>query len=243
MLVWTNWRPRLIHSLWTDRENIVYSHEMMDISSHIWTTAYVHSEIKLSSLLFLFFYAMCLSFVIWTLFSYSCVPQKNLWPWSDLFWARSSGEPGRGHGLPQVLLWALWVMFNYAYSCFALHKYSYKLHTLTICISVFRYHPCVWLFQCWVRTTSLCTPLSSILMFISSGRMLPVLRISGWRSTSTARAAHVAASRRRHVCGIAVMASGLTSTSTAQGLQPPPYSEPHRTGKNTPIARLRFSVI
>ncbi len=117
-----------------------------------------------------------------------------------------------------------------------------NIHISYILRSVFRCNPCVWLFQCWVRTTSLCTPLSSILMFISSGRMLPVLRISVWRSTSTARATHVAASRRKHVCGIAVMASGLTSTSTAQGLQPPPYSEPHRTGKNTPFARLHFSV-
>ncbi|KAL1264664.1 hypothetical protein QQF64_005019 [Cirrhinus molitorella] len=39
----------------------------------------------------------------------------------------------------------------------------------------------------------------------------------------------IAASRRRHVCGIVVIASGLTSTSTAQGHQPPHYSEPHRT--------------
>lgn len=37
-----------------------------------------------------------------------CVWQENLWPGTDLVWARISGKPGGGHGLSQVLLRELW---------------------------------------------------------------------------------------------------------------------------------------
>lgn len=71
-------------------------------------------------------------------------------------------------------------------------------------------------FQYYLKTTSPFTQPSWTLMCMSLGKTLPVSLTSGWRSTLMGRAALARANRRRPVSGIAGMASGKTSTSTAR---------------------------
>lgn len=91
-----------------------------------------------------------------------------------------------------------------------------ELQLILSCLEVAADHGHIFYFvQCWAKTASPCIPPCSTHTCTWSARMPRASPTSGSHSSWIPPAAPVPANQRRPECGIAAMASGLTSTSTA----------------------------